>query len=555
MLSGLAGYLTAVARRVDEALARAPLVPDQRALLAQSVARARARSEREPLGDPLAVTYLLVRASGRALERQAEHVGAFALLYILSLDLFDDVQDDDLAGTPYEHVPPAIAINCAIALGFLALEELRHAMELELDRARCLAYLELYNRTSLLAVSGQHRDLVGLQGDVSPEQVLDSHAAKTSSVTMFVECGALLARTADQEPYRRLGHHFATFIQVLDDLRDIFGKPQSPDLVSGRVTYPIACFHQLADAASVAELSRLVGELPASTSKIRALLYERGTVARVAATLEEQRQAIHREVMAIGTGHAALRTLLDVVDGLAEHVYEPPAVAESAALWRPSGGYHDRVRESVATVVARAERHGLPPAPELTPWHLPHWMFFADKGVVRYPDVEGLAEDILPFQAMLLGEDDLAVVARIMETQLPAVVAHELFHFWRHTSGRLTEDHWHEEWIANRLAVAYLREHDPRTLEATVELAGRVLARFPDVLDAPAKRVLAECHQHQPERTGYNMPALTVAVVTLEMIRRLALEASTWRAVIDDTLVPAAGDARVGAREGYNLKP
>jgi hypothetical protein len=357
---------------------------------------------------------------------------------------------------------------------------------------------------------------------------------------MFVECGALLAGAADQDLYRRLGHHFATFIQIFDDLRDIFGKPHSPDLVSGKVTYPIACFHQLADAASLAELSRLAGELPASTSKIRALLYERGTVERVAATLEEERQAIHREVMAIGTGHAALRTLLDVVDGLAEQVYEPPALEQSAALWRPSGGWHDRVRDSLATVVARAKSHGLPPPPEFTPWHLPHYMFFAEKGVVRYPDVEGLAEDILPFQGMLLGEDDLAVVATMMESQLPAVVAHEMFHFWRHTTGRLTEDHWHEEWIANRLAVAYLREHDPRTLKSTLELAERVLGRFPDVLDEPAQRVLAECNQHQPERTGYNMPVLTVAVVTLEMIRRLALEAPTWQAAIEDHLGPAA---------------
>jgi geranylgeranyl pyrophosphate synthase len=537
--SGVTGYLTAVAHRVDEALERAPLVPDQRALLAQSVARARARGEQEPLGDPLSVIYLLVSAHGRPLERLAEHVGAFALLYILSLDLFDDVQDEDVAGTPYEHVPPAIALNCAIALGFLALDELRHALELEPDRTRCLAYLELYNRTSLLAVSGQHRDLSGLKGDVSPEQVLDSHAAKTSSMAMFVECGALLAGAADTELYRRLGRHLATFIQIVDDLRDIFGKPHSPDLASGKVTFPVACFHQHADAASVAELSRLVGELPGSTARIRALLYEQGTVERVAATLEEQREAIHRDVMAIGTNHAALRTLLDVVDSLAARVYEPPALECSAPLWRPSGGWHDRVHDALATVVSRAQSYGLAAPPDFVPWHLPHYMFFADKGVVRYPDVEGLAADILPFQAMLLGEDDLAVVAKAMEAQVPAVVAHEMFHFWRHTSGRLTEDHWHEEWVANRLAVAYLREHEPRVLASTLDLAERVLGRFSAVLDEPAERVLAECHQHQPERHGYNMPALTVAVVTLEMIRRLALETPTWQSVMSDLLAPA----------------
>lgn len=540
MLSGLTGYLGAVGRRVDEALERAPLVADQRALLEQSVLRVRVRSLREPLGDPLAVTYLLARAHGRPLAAHAEHVGAFALLYILSLDLFDDVQDEDLAGTPYEHVAPAIALNCAIALGFLALDELRRALELEPDRARCLAYLELYNRTSLLAVSGQHRDLAGVQVDISPEQVLDNHAAKTSSMAMFVECGALLAGAADVELYRRLGRHLATFIQVVDDLRDIFGKQQSPDLVSGKVTFPVACFHQLADAASAAELSRLVGELPASTARIRALLYEKGTAERVAATLEEERQAIHREVMAIGTDHAALRTLLDVVDGLAEQVYEPPTLECSAALWKPSGGWHERVRGALATFVDRAMVHGFSPPPELAPWHLPQWMFFSDKGVVRYPDIEGLGDDILPFQAMLLGEEDLSVVASAMEAQVPAVLAHEMFHFWRDTSGRLTQDHWHEEWAANRLAVAYLREHEPRTLETTLDLAGRVVARFPDVLDEHAQRVLASCHEHQPDRHGYNMPMLTVAVVTLEMIRQLAREATPWRAVMDDLLQPAS---------------
>jgi hypothetical protein len=168
-------------------------------------------------------------------------------------------------------------------------------------------------------------------------------------------------------------------------------------------------------------------------------------------------------------------------------------------------------------------------------------MYVPDKRTIFYPDIEGLAGEILPFQAMLLGESDFDEVSRILYEQLPAVLAHEMFHFWRHACGRLTRDHWHEEWAANRLAVAYSSIHEPRALASSLVLGERVLSRLPERIDEQAEQVLRRCPAPHPGAAGYAMDIVSVAVVTLEMIRRLADEQPLWPDVLAELLDPPSG--------------
>ncbi len=505
-------------------LSRASFCEPQRRRLAAAVEPSRARSQANPSGDPLSLLYLIARAGGRAADRQVVHAGSFCLLYVLALDLFDDVQDDDLAGKAYGEVGPPLAVNGAITLMFLALDELRRVMELERSDERRLEFLRLFNRASVAAAAGQELDLMGESGATNTEQVLAMQQAKTSSAALVVECGALLAGFS--APQRRavsaFGKQLAGFIQIRDDLRDVFGREVSPDLTTGKVTYPVACLHEAGEPALAAELARLVEALPESMSEIRSLFYRAGVVARCAEKMEELRAGMHRAIASTGNTSAYLRTLLAVCDGLATSVYAPPPVRASRALFEPRTRFDRLVRREVERFSSRMGPHGFPGPPTFTPWQAPHWMYAPDQETIFYPDVDGLPDEILPFQASLLGQRDLRDTARVLEAQLPAVVAHELFHYWRDVAGRLTHDHWHEEWAANRLAVAYVAEFSPATLAGSVALADRVLRRFGRALEAPALSILDRCQVHVADDPDYGMSPMEVALLTLEMVRRLA---------------------------------
>ena len=537
----LGAYVSAVFACLDAAVQEPSFDASQRALLQRTIDRPRAKSRLNPFGDPLSLVYLIARAYGRAIDEHAIRVGAFALLYVLSLDLFDDVQDDDLAGKPHEDAGAPIAINSAISLLILAGRELLRAAELETDPARRLLLLEIYCKAGTDAVGGQHRDLMGKAGASSPAEVLAMQAAKTSSVAMLTECGALLGRAneTDFARFSRVGASAAMFVQVRDDLRDIFGKNLSPDLMTGKWTYPIASFWEQASDEEKTELEELTGKLPDSIRSIRGLFYRSGAVENSAAKLEELRSSIHDEIKGTGLSSGYLRTLLAIFDGLAETVYAPPQL-EKLPVQRV--GFHlavqlerDRFLDHMSLVMKDVNL-SLPEPPTFEPWHLPQWMYVPEKRTIFYPDLEDLSAEILPFQAALLGEEDLSKVKQTMTEQLPAVLAHEMFHFLRDQAGRLTNDHWHEEWAANRLAVAYAAQFAPETARSTLELVRIVKARFAPLVEAHAPEVLARCRHESPDTTGYQMDMMSVAAVSMEMLHVLISESPRLTFEVHDLL-------------------
>jgi len=536
---GLRGFLGSVHDRVEAAIAAVPMHTTQRALLLESAKPARARAEQEPLGDPLCTVYLLGLAGRRAPTSEAwTHLGAFLILYILALDLMDDVQDEDLEGTPYEVVSPAIAFNTGLTLLFLAQDELRRAA-MGLPALRAEALLGLASRISLRAVVGQHRDLIGVDGATTPDEVLAMQRDKTSSLSLLTEGAAIVADhcESDRAHLRAFGEAFAMFIQVRDDLRDVYGKDVSPDLAGERRTYPIACFYELATDEDRQAFAAAKTNLPDAMPTLRRLLYKSGAVKGAATTLERLRRDMHQHLAAIeAPGAAGRRSLLDVVDGLARSVYQVPDLEVTRGLWAPTGPWHERVRAEQERFCRRMADRGLTAAPPgLRPWARPHWMFVPEANTIFYPDLEALAPDVLGFQAQLLGTFDLEMLRTIMVEQVPVVIAHEMFHFWRHAAGRLTRDHWHEEWVANRCAVAYGQGFAPEAVVRASKLAAQVTSTHDHRLDETALELLVACRREDPERSGYAMDMEAVAVVTMAMIEhivadqpRLSDELAAW---------------------------
>ncbi len=527
MPSGIIGFLGRVEAEVDQAILGGSFDETQRALLLASAAQYRPRTRKNPLADPLAVFYLIARAHRDELDQQAVELGSFCQFYLLALDLLDDVQDSDLSGKPHADVGAGMAINDALTLLFLGLSALERCMRLEKSPQRRMLYLKIVNRVALTTGRGQHLDLMGDKGAKTPEQVLAMQREKTASVTLICECAALYSGVNDEERerYRLLGENLALLVQVLDDVRDVYGKRRSPDLETGKVTYPLACFLEAASPEQRAELSRLKQELPDSLPQIRELLYATGTLRQVAGSMDRFRRAVHHELAELGEEAATHRLLLFVVDQLVETVYAPRPVAETAQLRAPRFGWHGHVRRLAEELGSRLRPLGAPQTPPLVPWHQPQWQYDKQRGVIFYPDIEGLPEETLPFQSALLGEPDLAKVAELMWRQAPAVIAHELFHHYRDAIGQLSSDLWHEELAANTLAIAYAARYEPAAVAGGVELANRVLARAEHQLSEPALKVLRDLlDPARPARpnTGYELDFHQTALVQLAMIRELA---------------------------------
>jgi geranylgeranyl pyrophosphate synthase len=540
---GILGFLARVEGRIDQVICGGDFDATQRDLLLATAGQYRPRTRSNPLGNPLSVFYLIARAHKPALDDQGVELAAFCEFYLLALDLLDDIQDSDLAGKPHAGVGAAMALNDAMTLLFLGLSALERCMQLESNPKRRMQYLRLVNRVALTTGRGQHKDLLGASGASTPSEVLAMQREKTASVTLICECAALYAgvSTEAQGHYRVLGENLALLVQVLDDVRDVYGKRRSPDLETDKVTYPLACFLERASEAELRKLTELKQALPESLGEIRRLLYDTGTLRRVAHSMDELRRTVHRELAALDQNAPTLRLMLLVIDQLVEGVYAPKPVIETAALRAPSDGWHGQVKKLAEEFQERLRPLGAPATPVLLPWHQSQWVYDKRRGVIFYPDIQGLPEETLPFQAALLGETDLAQVAALMRRQAPAVMAHELFHHYRDAVGVITTDMWHEELVANTLAIAYCTRYEPGAVAGGVELAHRVLARPEHRLSARAEdilRALLEPQRPLQPGSGYQLDLHQTALVHLAMIRELARAPQPLEPLIERFLRP-----------------
>lgn len=516
-----------VESHVDHSIMLGNFDPSQRELLLASAAQYRPRTHKNPLGDPLSVFYLIARAHRDEIDEQGVELGSFCFFYLAALDLLDDVQDHDLSGKPHGVAGAGMAINDALTLLFLGLSALERCMRLEKSAQRRMLYLKIVNRVALTTGRGQHRDLLGEQGARGANDVLGMQREKTASAALLCECAALYAGVTDdeRERYRMMGENLSLLVQLLDDVRDVFGKPRSPDLETAKMTYPLACFLEAADSEQKERFVALRQGLPGSLREIRKLFYESGAVREVARTMDRFRRAIHEQLAGFEEHCATHRLLLQVVDQLVEAIYAPEPIGATQALRAPRHGWHAHVQKLARELTMRLRPFGAPETPPLVPWHQPQFMYDKKRGVIFYPDIEGLPEETLPFQAMLLGESDLGKVAELMWRQAPAVIAHELFHHYRDAVGQLGSDMWLEELAANTLAIAYAARFEPAAVTGGVELASRVLARPEHRLSEQGERVLSGLLT--PERpaapaAGYGLDMHQTALVQLAMIRKLA---------------------------------
>ncbi len=448
--------------------------PEQRALLRSTIDQLFRHTSAEDWGQPLGLFYAVYRMCGAGDDELALVLGRFSAFYIASADLFDDVQDDDLRGKPHAQAGVPIATNSALTLLTLGLDALGEASELEERPDRRLRYLRLFNRVSLIAVAAQHRDLMGGRGASTRAEVEAMHRGKTSSLALLCECAAL-AGGADDTAARHffdIGEELAAMVQVIDDVRDLVAKDNSVDLLTQKSTYPLACFHERTDEAARTELANLLAAESLNLDAIRALLDKEGAFDDCAVSVETHRLRIQTALSRFpSSSHSQL--LAEIVHHLASALYDPPQLDCSI---RPERGVFGRaVEKSMGSFLENMSGLTLRPV-DAKSWHLPIFLYSIEHEQMFFSDLDGLPEEVVPFHAELLGLSLDETHAQLV-LSVPFVVAHELTHAARHQFGLLGHDAWHEEYVANAIAWAYVSKYEPMAAQTIIAASSRIHER------------------------------------------------------------------------------
>lgn len=468
--------------------AQNPRFPEhQVSLLVRTIEMYTGAARGDDWGHPLGLFHGCYRLFSPEIDEKGLLVAESCSFFILSLDLFDDVQDEDLEGKHYASEGPAIATNSALALLFLAQDALRQAAELEPLETRRMACLRAMHRISLIAIGAQHQDLTSSSAHPTPAQVLEMHAGKTSAVQLVAECAALAAGAdlKSAEQIGEFGRQLAMLTQVVDDVRDVFGKERSPDLLTNKATYLRACFDERASTAERAEYERHRKNLdnPGSLEAIRSMCVDSGALDACAQATEAARERIHEILTTISGSLGHKRILLSIVDSLANLLYSPEPLAVSEAIFQGGASFSKAIAEQ-AQLFRERFRGGFQKDVSFEPWHRPFFLYDPCRDVIHYPDLDGLEEETLPAYSSLFDGNDTRALGYLLDA-LPLLLAHEMFHAWRSQVDRLGSDAWHEEYVADQLAMGYLRAFDPTAYS-------RVRAACHEVLRSPLPAESAE---------------------------------------------------------------
>ena len=208
------------------------------------------------------------------------------------------------------------------------------------------------------------------------------------------------------------------------------------------------------------------GELIGPQGPLVNALYRTGVLHARAEAMERARSRSHELLVAHASHTHAERELLTAVDEAVAVFYRPPMLSSSASLLRGGGPWATRVRSAFERMHENLRESSPPPVPTLLPRPHPQWLYVPLRRAIYFADLDNASDLILPFHARWLGSDPAGSRA-VLETLLPVVVAHEFFHFWRHEAIGEIEESWDEEWLANVLASAYIREFEPEAHRAS----------------------------------------------------------------------------------------
>ncbi|WP_127533402.1 polyprenyl synthetase family protein [Paenibacillus kobensis] len=168
-------------------------------------------------------------------EQRATAAAAAIDLMILSLDIYDDLQDQDNDSVPWSKVPPALALNVAIGLQALSIDVL---MKLPSPIDRKAAAVQALNQGILGAVNGQHVDI--LNHLLTEEESLQMIADKAGSL-IAASCLVGIALVTDEhhDIVEQYGRAIGVSAQLYNDVKGITSWSTRNDLLARKLTLPV----------------------------------------------------------------------------------------------------------------------------------------------------------------------------------------------------------------------------------------------------------------------------------------------------------------------------
>jgi competence protein ComQ len=168
-------------------------------------------------------------------EKQATAAAAAVELMILSLDIFDDLQDQDNDQVPWSVCPPALAMNAAIGLQALAVDVL---MELPIATSRRMAAVNVLNKGILGATNGQYADLMN---HAMTEEACLAMIENKSGVLVAAAClvGTALVTDEHHEIVESYGRAMGVSAQINNDVEGIQRWSTRNDLLARKQTLPV----------------------------------------------------------------------------------------------------------------------------------------------------------------------------------------------------------------------------------------------------------------------------------------------------------------------------
>jgi geranylgeranyl pyrophosphate synthase len=168
----------------------------------------------------------------------ASNVAIATECFVCALDLLDDVEDEDQTAIIRE-LGVARALNVSTTLLTLAQHAFLSLSQQSVRPTLILRLLGAMREATLVATSGQHRDLLAEQhkaGDLTREECIEIAAAKAGAI-MRLACvlGAICAgaRKAEQAEFAEIGELLGIAHQLDNDAHDLYYLLESADAPSG----------------------------------------------------------------------------------------------------------------------------------------------------------------------------------------------------------------------------------------------------------------------------------------------------------------------------------
>lgn len=164
-------------------------------------------------------------------------VAAAIELAILSLDIFDDLQDQDNNEVPWAYMDNALAMNIAIGLIPLSIAIIEAST---FSQRIKLQAISLFNSRIIQAVKGQNIDLLNCVD--SEEECLEMIRLKSGSlVSLACEIGTVLSSPEYLDTVKSYAQHIGIAAQIQNDLRGIESVKRGTknDILEKKMTLPV----------------------------------------------------------------------------------------------------------------------------------------------------------------------------------------------------------------------------------------------------------------------------------------------------------------------------